>query len=212
MWKFIEALLAWFTEPDKPEVMQATEINPIKPAMTPDQIFATALSFTLRAEGGYSDSTLDPGGRTDAGVTQVTYSAWLKTKNLPDDTVAHITSEQVQQIYKDNYWTAFHLDQIASFAPITAIALFDFSVNIWDVRAIEMMQRRLGVPVDGKLGPATFHALHVALISSSDLAFAHQYNKDRIAWYEANSKPVFLHGLTNRVNNLDEFLDTTFSQ
>jgi Glycosyl hydrolase 108 len=35
--------------------------------------FDTCLAFTLKAEGGYSDNSADPGGPTNMGITLATY-------------------------------------------------------------------------------------------------------------------------------------------
>ena len=172
--------------------------------MTPDQIFELAYSFDRKAEGGY---VVDGGGPTQGGITQHEYSDWLKRHDMPDNLVRSITDQEIHQINYEDYWSRFHLDQVANIAPLTAIALFDFGENIWPVRPIEMLQRRCHAVADSIIGGGTLNAIGIAVsLAGGDLPFALQFNQDRRAWYESNSPAADIHGLINRVNALDAYI------
>ena len=51
-------------------------------------------------EGGRVDDKRDPGGRTNRGVTQTKFSAWLKSKGLPNRDVYTITRAEASEICK----------------------------------------------------------------------------------------------------------------
>lgn len=95
-------------------------------------MFEKALAFVLKWEGGYSDHPLDPGGATNYGITQATYDAWRKRKNLPTKPVKEITMSEVRLIYRERYWEAIGGN---SLPPPLALAAFDFAVNSGVARA-----------------------------------------------------------------------------
>ena len=50
--------------------------------MTP---FDTAVAFTLREEGGFTDDPRDPGGATNLGITLATLTHWRGRPATADD-------------------------------------------------------------------------------------------------------------------------------
>ena len=181
--------------------------------LTADQIFELAYSFDRKAEGGLSNNPDDPGGLTNAGITQATYTAWLAAENMPSLSVENISEDEIREILYEEYWLKCHFDQIAAFAPATAISLFDFGENIGDIRPIEMFQSKLNVTADGMIGPGTRVAARTIIgnFLGGDLAFAIAFNADRLAWYNKHSKQTFIHGLQNRVEALNVLLKENFT-
>ena len=53
------------------------------------------------SEGGFVDDPRDPGGRTNRGITQSTYNAWLKSQGRPAKDVRHITKAEAETILRD---------------------------------------------------------------------------------------------------------------
>lgn len=88
--------------------------------------FQTSLAFVLLAEGGFSDTTGDRGGATNHGVTQATYSSWLRSRGMADAPVASISPEYVESVYLDLYWLAGNCDKLPS---PTNLIHFDACVN-----------------------------------------------------------------------------------
>lgn len=93
--------------------------------------FGRAWAFTSRWEGGFVDNPDDPGGRTNLGITQATYTSWL---GEPRD-VKDITPTEAEAIAKSEYWDAMGLD---GFSPDMAMALFDWGFHSG---AVNVMRR-----------------------------------------------------------------------
>lgn len=175
--------------------------------MNSKEAFEAALTFTLKAEGGYSNDPRDSGGSTYHGITQQSLNSWLHSHVMPAMDVRDLTDEQVHDFYQERFWNDPKLDMLADIFPKIAIAVFDFSVNIYYVRAIATLQRLIATVPDGHLGPRTCHALKLGVesIGGEDVMIG-KYQDARRAWYKENSQEVFLHGLLNRVDNLDAYL------
>lgn len=90
--------------------------------------FRTALSFTLKWEGGFVNHPKDPGGATNMGVTQATYDAWRKRQGLPPKPVREISLEEAETIYRTRYWDPLPARYAEKDLPL-ALALFDYAVN-----------------------------------------------------------------------------------
>lgn len=114
--------------------------------------YAQALRFVLRWEGGYVNDPDDPGGATNKGITQAVYNAYLAARGRPPRSVRLITDEEVEAIYRQSYWQAAHCPDLPR---VLAIAQFDTAVNMGVGRAIEFLQRSLGVAADRRYGPQT---------------------------------------------------------
>jgi lysozyme family protein len=125
--------------------------------------FTQCLQFVLRPdiEGGYVNNALDPGGATNKGITQRTYSAWLRGRKEPDADVRNIRDDQVQSIYHEQYWTPMAGDRMQQ--PVDMV-LFDAAVQHGVSRAIRILQEAMQLPVDGALNQATLNA---ALLDSA---------------------------------------------
>lgn len=117
--------------------------------------FASDLARILKSEGGKVNNPKDPGGKTNMGVTQRTYTAWLRKNGLPLADVYAIPIAHVAQIYKSEYWDKICGDQLAAGL---CYWVMDVAVNSGVSRAVMHLQACVGVRVDGVMGNATLTA------------------------------------------------------
>jgi lysozyme family protein len=113
-----------------------------------------ALRRLLVHEGGYSDHPSDPGGPTKFGITIHDYRKYAK----PDASAADVramTLGEAKAIYKSRYWNAMHCEDLPAGVDY---AVFDYGVNSGVGRAPKVLQRALGVTVDGQIGRETLAA------------------------------------------------------
>ena len=115
--------------------------------------FQKCLEIILHHEGGYVNHPKDPGGETNLGVTKRVYEEWGGTKDMKD-----LTVEDVAPIYKKNYWDRVKGDNLPTGLDL---CIFDFAVNAGPGRAAKMIQKMIGVTVDGGIGPMTLQALGI---------------------------------------------------
>ncbi len=116
--------------------------------MTP---FDTAVAFTLREEGGFTDDPRDPGGATNLGITRATLTHWRGRPATADD-VRNLTVAEADAIYQALYWHAMRCDLL----PIgIALMVFDFGVNAGPGTSVRELQQTVGVATDGLIGPVT---------------------------------------------------------
>ena len=148
--------------------------------------FARAYAFTLRWEGGYSDVSADPGGRTDLGIAETYHAkAWAD---------GQVTPAEAESIYRADYWDVARCDDLPD---LIAIAMFDCAVNPGVVRAVQFLQAALGIDADGRFGTLT-------LVRSGDcdpLATALRMVDLRSGYWLARArgdKTVFRRGWLNR--------------
>lgn len=117
--------------------------------------YALCIPLVLKHEGGYVNHPKDPGGATNKGITQKTYDGWRDKHGQPRQSVRSITDQEVQAIYRRDYWDAISGD---SLPPGVDYCVFDFAVNSGINRASRYLQEVVRVPADGKIGPATIAA------------------------------------------------------
>lgn len=167
-----------------------------------------ALAFILAREGvhlergdtGYVNNPNDPGGATNYGITQGTFSAWLASQGLPSRHVRSIRYDEVHAIYERNYWRDGKCDRIADSHPKLALAHMDAGVNHGLVQAAKFLQRAVHVTADGVIGPVTLGA-----VAEADEARAvSRYLLQRAAFYRtlAERRPAsreFLFGWLARL-------------
>src|SRR6202790_2500048 len=105
--------------------------------------FQRAVTNVLKNEGGLTDNPLDPGGRTNRGITQRTLDSFRERHpelSFPM-TVAELTLIQTQTLYLMDYWTPIHGDELPD---AVSFALLDWAVNSGVQGAIQGLQRSLG--------------------------------------------------------------------
>ena len=166
-----------------------------------------ALAFVLPAEGGYVDNPADPGGATNHGITQATYSRYLKSKGLSDRSVKDIEDFEIQNIYSEMYWIPSHSAELST---KLGVVNFDTAVNTGCNRAIKLLQDALGVQSDGIFGEAT----RTALDDIPDDEVCGAMIDARRSFYRSlvAQKPElneFLQGWMNRCDNLQKYILTT---
>ncbi len=145
--------------------------------------FYVALNFLFPSEGGYSNHKADSGGATNMGITQSTYNAYQKKKNLKSKDVKFITKSEAEQIYYENYWLSSGADKISDTK--MAVVLFDTAVLHGVSKAKEYYQI-----ANGDLGK------YIELRNNSyDIIVAR--NKSQLVFYK---------GWKNRVNNLRKYI------
>lgn len=140
--------------------------------------FSSCLAAVLVHEGGYVNDSRDPGGATNQGVTQAVYDSWRHSQALPLQSVRFIQTRETAAIYRLLYWARCRCDDLPAGVDY---ATFDFSVNSGVNRAARYLQRAVGVPEDGQIGPATIAAANakpacatIGAINSARLAFLGQ--------------------------------------
>ena len=156
--------------------------------------FEKCLEIILHHEGGYVNHPKDPGGETNLGVTKRVYEEWGGTKDMKD-----LTVEDVAPIYKKNYWDRVKGDDLPSGLDL---CIFDFAVNAGPGRAAKMIQKMIGVTVDGGIGPNTLRAIGLYEEEMGGVAeVIVEYQKQRQAYYESLSTfDTFGRGWTRRVD------------
>lgn len=116
--------------------------------------FEVCIPRILAHEGGYVNHPGDPGGPTNKGITLATFRRYIKRSGTIADLKA-MTEAQAVIVYKAQYWDKVSADLL----PVGVdYAVADFAVNSGPARAAKYLQSVLGVPQDGKIGPATIAA------------------------------------------------------
>jgi lysozyme family protein len=118
--------------------------------------FERCLDKVLVHEGGYVNHPADPGGETNRGITKRVYDAFRQRKGQPLRSVRSITSGEVAEIYKANYWDLAKCDQLPAGV---SYVVFDGAVNSGVSQSVKWLQRALGVTPDGIAGNATIAAV-----------------------------------------------------
>lgn len=117
--------------------------------------FPHCLELVLAHEGGYVNDPRDPGGRTNKGVTQRAWEAYVG-HSVDEPTMRGLTNAAVAPFYKSQYWDKIRGDALPSGVDC---AVFDYAVNSGTTRAAKVLQQTAGVLVDGAIGPATLAAV-----------------------------------------------------
>jgi len=148
-----------------------------------------AFAWILGVEGGDSNDPLDPGGRTRFGISATAH---------PEVDLENLTPEQAKAIYQRNYWNPCRCSELPE---SIALAVFDCAVNQGVPAAGRLLQRSLGIPEDGVIGPATTKAAQAALPSEIVTRFV-CYRWDRYYSTPQPQRDRFLRGWTHRVVRL----------
>lgn len=152
--------------------------------------FATALAFTLEAEGGWSDNPADPGGATMKGITFGTFLEHYPGATLND--LRNITDTQVADIYRHGYWNAVKGDDLPAGVDLS---VFDMGVNAGPGRSTRILQDAVGSKADGIIGPITMKAIK----GVSPIALIHVLASEQQNYYEGlRSFDTFGEGWTKR--------------
>ena len=157
--------------------------------------FDKSFALVLKSEGGFVNNPKDPGGMTNLGVTKKNWEAFVK-RTADEKEMRALTADAVKPFYKANYWDAEHCDDLPTGLDY---AVFDFAVNAGVGRAAKILQRALGVPEDGHIGPVTMGQIKAA--SAADLL--EKFSNNKKEFYKA--LPTFADfgkGWLSRVDNV----------
>jgi len=163
-----------------------------------DETFEKSYGLVRGVEGGFKEASHND-YRTNLGVTQPTYNAYLKRLGRPSGDVADITEEETREIYQ-SYWE----DSGAGSLPWPLSHLvFDAAINSGPAQAKKHLQKILGVKRDGVFGDTTFGALE----GSNLMTVADEYLKERESFYHdlikrKPEKAEYRNGWANRIKEL----------
>ena len=146
------------------------------------KLFKKALGFVLKWEGGYVNNPNDKGGKTNKGITQYTYNAWLKEKKQQLRDVKNITNDEVEKIYYENYWLKAKCDKMS---PKFALLAFDTAVNMGLARVKQFLKVAEWKYVE---------------------KFIHARKLKYLEFAEYGNQKIFLKGWLNRLNALEVFI------
>jgi lysozyme family protein len=114
--------------------------------------WADAMKIYLKFEGGKDDDPIDPGGRTNQGVIQRVFSAWLRKNGKPNRDVFTMTNDERDAIYWENYGSKIRFNELP---PGVDIVVGDGAINSGPSQSVKWLQRALGLSADGVLGDVT---------------------------------------------------------
>ena len=109
--------------------------------------FNRIIEKTLLIEGGYSNRPTDRGGETNFGISKRQY---------PNLDIKNLTVDQARALYRKDYFDINSLGSISSNR--IAWKVLDIGVNCGVETAARMLQKAVGVDVDGSVGPETIRA------------------------------------------------------
>lgn len=155
---------------------------------------AKVIAWIGLSEGGYVNNPKDPGGPTNRGITQRTYTAWLKVKGRPKVSVRQITKAEADEIIGDQYLTPVRFDDLPDGLDYS---VGDYSVNSGPSWAAKELQRCLGVTPDGTIGTVTLGAIAAADLEKLIV----DYNNARMRFLRGlKTFDEFGRGWTSRVH------------
>jgi len=115
--------------------------------------FGKAFDFTIGAEGGYVDNSSDPGGETNFGISKRSY---------PKEDIKGMIVERARGIYYKDYWLPTYCEELVDInKPLTAIVVFDTSVNCGNANTRMLLQMAVGVKADAMIGKHTKAAIEL---------------------------------------------------
>jgi lysozyme family protein len=120
------------------------------------QDFDKAMKIELVFEGGKCDDKLDPGGRTNQGIIQREFSAFLRAKGEEARDVYTMTDAERDEIYRKQYADRIKFDDLP---PGVDIVILDGAINSGVGQSIKWAQRSLGLTADGVMGVVTMEAI-----------------------------------------------------
>lgn len=158
-----------------------TEKRPVVYGLVTD--YQPSLKELLGHEGGYTNDPKDPGGPTNWGITIDDAKMYWRVDATAADVKA-MPLDVAKNIYKAKYWDAVRGDELPAGVDY---CVFDYGVNSGIHRAIPLLQRIVGVTVDGKMGLET--------ITATIRACSTQEGRDAVINHYQNDRLVFLQSL-----------------
>lgn len=116
--------------------------------------FEHAVAFVLVREGpDLVDDPDDPGGLSRYGI------ALRFHPELTADDIRNMTASGATDIYRRSYWPVIHGDDLPDYLHLPTL---DCCVNPGQGVVVRLLQKAVGVPQDGLIGPGTLTALRIA--------------------------------------------------
>jgi len=140
--------------------------------------FVACMPFVLKEEGGYSNTLGDHGGATDDGVIQREYNVYRHSNGLPLQSVKLISAAEYDAIYWQSYWQP----NCPKLPAGLDLSVFNINVNGGAGRGTRIIQKCLGIAVDGGWGPQTDEAVK-AIKDVSKIIVA--FHADEREFYQA---------------------------
>ena len=152
-------------------------------------------------EGGLANHPKDPGKLTNYGITTATYQKYIDNKKAlghtlrgwPDN-VRHITPYHAKHIYYEWYWL---VPEICTLPYELAHHAFIFGVNAGPVKAIQLVQRCLGLKETGDIDDETYIAAWTRFNGELIMSYA---KACRRYYRSLKNFSVFGEGWLNRVD------------
>jgi lysozyme family protein len=116
--------------------------------------YETAITQVFKDEGGYTNDPHDPGGPTNDGITLEDARLYWKPDATADD-VKNMPKSVAEEIYVKHYATPLQYNSLPAGVDY---AVLDFGINSGIHRSAQFLQRIVGTPQDGVIGPITIHA------------------------------------------------------
>ena len=162
--------------------------------------FSTSMPRILVYEGGKVNDPYDPGGKTNQGITQSTFSSWLRQNGQPVRDVYMITPGERDTIYKNEYWDRVQGDKLQTGLDFV---VFDAAVNSGPSQAIKWLQACLpNVGVDGVLGAKTLDVLATYADADMVVSLVEDYCSHRLATLQRlKTWPRYGKGWNARIAN-----------
>lgn len=166
--------------------------------------FLPAITKTLAAEGGFFHN-VKTGEVVNMGITLATLRSLGVLKSVGDASesdiqfVKSLAIDEARDIYREEYWDKLKLSQLNSQG--VANKVFDLSVNMGTLGVTRILQKALGIPVDGIFGPKTMTAANAA--DPSDLLYKIRAQAKDFYDYLAQSNPLLTPNLTGWLNRLN---------
>jgi lysozyme family protein len=168
--------------------------------------FDQAIEYTLKNEGGFSNSRFDNGGCTKYGITMATLSRARQCPVTPVD-IGALKIDEAKSIYLKFYWTPLMLDQVKDASMATCI--FDIAVLRGPGTSTRYAQNsankcnRQEIGVDCKMGPETVWAINLAPRAQFIPAFVLSLKEDLATIVADNlSQKIFIGGWLARADRL----------
>lgn len=136
-----------------------------------NKMFDIAFARVIGHEGGFQNDPNDRGnwttGRVGEGENKGTKFG-LAAMTYPDLDIEGLTVEQAKEIYLRDWWYALDMPQ---FMPAMQYQMFDAAINHGMRNATKMLQRAVGSPDDGIIGPNTMRAVRAMHLGDILLLF-----------------------------------------
>lgn len=124
--------------------------------------FSTFITRIIGHEGGYTADPQDSGNWTGGviGKGQLKGTKFgIAANTYADLDIKNLTQAQAIAIYERDFWKKPKLDQLP---PAVGFQVLDASINHGAKRAVQFLQRAVGVGDDGMIGPKTIAAAQAA--------------------------------------------------